>query len=134
MYSLKHEQAIGVYFRFHKTRAASVLNDFKNEPFYEFIGEVKKMKINFIWDVKTSEKFTLSASVSLSHIRTLIKHGFILFYFYELLMSFWRLFRERSGFGTEEKSKLKLKPKTSVTQPSTHRIVHYMYVCMYVGR
>ena len=36
-----------MYFRSDKTRAASVFNDFKNEPFYEFIGEVKK-KINFI--------------------------------------------------------------------------------------
>ena len=40
---------------FYKTRA-SVLNGFKNEPFYELIGEVI-LKINLIWEVKTSEKF-----------------------------------------------------------------------------
>ena len=36
--------------------AASVLNGFKNEPFYELIGEVI-LKINLIWDLKTSDKF-----------------------------------------------------------------------------
>ena len=44
MYSLKHD----------KTRAASVLNDFKNEPSYEFFGEVI-LKINLIWDVKLGQ-------------------------------------------------------------------------------
>ena len=53
MYSLKHEQQC---FRPDKTRAASVLNGFKNEPLYEFLGEVI-LKINLIWEVKTSEKF-----------------------------------------------------------------------------
>ena len=52
--SLKHEQQC--FIRPDKARAASVLNGFKNEPFYEFIGEVI-LKINLIWEVKTSEKF-----------------------------------------------------------------------------
>ena len=39
-----------------KTLTASVLNGFKNEPFYEFIGEVI-LKINLICEVKTSEIF-----------------------------------------------------------------------------
>ena len=49
MYSLKHEHPI-------KHVLLVFLNGFKNEPFYEFIGEVI-LKINLIWDVKSSEKF-----------------------------------------------------------------------------
>ena len=52
---LKHE-TIAESFRPNKTRAASVLNGFKNEPFSEFLGEVI-LKINLVWDVKSSEKF-----------------------------------------------------------------------------
>ena len=58
MYSLKHEQRqcfIGFktqgdsreFYRPDKTRTMSVLNGFKNEPFYEFIGEVI-LEINLI--------------------------------------------------------------------------------------
>ena len=46
MYSSKHEQQCFIGFLGpDKPRAASVLNGFKNEPFYEFIGEVI-LKIN----------------------------------------------------------------------------------------
>ena len=48
---LKHKNSICYWsIRPDKTRAASVLNGFKNEPFYEIIGGVI-LKINLVWDV-----------------------------------------------------------------------------------
>ena len=49
-------KAIAKCFRPDKTRAASFLDGFQNEPFDEFIGEVA-LQMNLIWDVKTNEKF-----------------------------------------------------------------------------
>ena len=54
---------------------------FKNEPFYEIIGEVI-LKMNLIWDVKISEKFVKNSErVFITYtVKTLIKHVFLLFY------------------------------------------------------
>ena len=39
-----------------KTRTASLLNDFKSEPFRKFI-DVNILKIDLVWAVKPSKKF-----------------------------------------------------------------------------
>ena len=70
-----------------KTRTASLLNGLKNEPFRKFI-DVKILKIDLVWAVKSSQKYIENGKRALSHIKTLIKHVFLLFYLHELLMSF----------------------------------------------
>ena len=62
----KHEQQcfigfktrgdITEFFKPDKTGAASFLNGFRNLKSYEFIDKVI-LKINLVWDIKTSEKF-----------------------------------------------------------------------------
>ena len=103
MYSLKHEQQC---FSKQKTIKAIVIDRLKHvlrvfwtalfaaSVLNEFIGEViLKINFNLIWDVKTSEKFIKNSERVFNHI---IKHGFLLFYLRELLMSFCRRF---STFG-----------------------------------
>ena len=40
------------------------------------------------WQSKPARNLSRAASVPLSHIKSLVKHGFLLFYLCELLMSF----------------------------------------------
>ena len=47
------------------------------------------MKIDLVWAVKSSKKYIENGKRALSHIKTLIKHVFLLFYLHELLMNFW---------------------------------------------
>ena len=47
------------------------------------------LKIDLVWAVKSSKKYIENGKRALSHIKTLIKHVFLLFYLHELLMSFW---------------------------------------------
>ena len=74
-YCLIHEQNCFIP---DKTRTASLLKGFKNEPFID----VNILKIDLVWAVKSSKKF----------IENSIKNGFLLFYLRELLMSFWNFF------------------------------------------
>ena len=70
-----------------KTRTASLLNGYKNEPFRKFI-DVNILKIDLVWAVKSSRKYIENGKRALSHIiKDIIKHVFILFYLHELLMS-----------------------------------------------
>ena len=87
---LKHE-AIAEFFRPDKTRAASVLNGFKNEPFSEFLGEVI-LKINLVWDVKSSEKFIKNSERVFIRYKDTRWTWFRLFYLRELLMIFVKTF------------------------------------------
>ena len=65
---LTEYEAIAKCFRISdKTRAESFLDGFENEPFYEFIGEVI-LKINLVWNTKTSEKFIKNSVVLSSWI------------------------------------------------------------------
>ena len=73
-----------------KTRTASLLNGFKNESFRKFIDE-NIFKIDLVWAVKSSRKYIENGKRALSHIKTLIKHVFLLFYLHKLLMSFWSI-------------------------------------------
>ena len=68
------------------------MNGFKNEPFRKFI-DVNILKIDLVSAVKSSKKFIENGKRALSHINTLIKHVFLLFYPHELLMSF-ELFKQ----------------------------------------
>ena len=64
----------------YKTRTASLLKGFKNEPFRKFIC-VKILKIDIVWAVKSRKKFFENGK----------RVGVLLFYPYELLMSFWNI-------------------------------------------
>ena len=75
-----------------KTRTARVYC-FKNEPFRKFI-DVNILKIDLVWAVKSRKKFIENGKRSLPHIKTLVKHVFLLFYLRELLMSLWIKFNE----------------------------------------
>ena len=83
---LKHE-AIAECLIPDKTRIASLLNGFKNEPFRKFI-DVKILMIDLVLAVKSSKTYIENGKRALSHIKTLIKHVIILFHRHELLMSF----------------------------------------------
>ena len=63
------------------------MNGLKNEPFRKFI-DVKFLKIDLVWAVESSKKYIENGKRALSHIKTLIKHVFLLFYLHELLMIF----------------------------------------------
>ena len=54
------------------------LTRLKNEPSRKFI-DVKCLKIDLVWAVKSSKKYIESSKRALSHIKKLIKHVFILF-------------------------------------------------------
>ena len=93
MYCLINEQECFIRYKDFipdKTRTASLLNGFKNEPFRKFI-DVIILKIDLVWAVKSSKKYIENGKRALSHIKTLIKHVFLMFYRHELLMSFWIL-------------------------------------------
>ena len=87
MYYLINEQECFIP---DKTRTASLLNGFKNEPFRKFI-DVKILKIDLVCALKSSKKYIENGKRALSRIKTLIKHAFLLFYLHELLMSFYKL-------------------------------------------
>ena len=44
-----------------KTRTASLLNGFKNKPFWKFI-DIKILKIDLVWAVKSSKKKRVSST------------------------------------------------------------------------
>ena len=74
----KHE-AIAECFIQDKTNTASLLIVYENEPFRKFI-DVKILKIDLVWAVKSMKKFIENGKRSLLHMKTFIKHAFILFY------------------------------------------------------
>ena len=74
-----------------KTRTASSLHGFKNEPFRKFI-DVNILKIDLVWAVKSRKKFIENGKRVFITYKDIIKHVFVLFYLRELFMSFWMLF------------------------------------------
>ena len=66
-----------------KTGVVRVLNGFKNEPFYEFIGEVI-LKINLVWNTKTSEKFIKNSVVLSSWIINEFFWSFVSYDFFKI--------------------------------------------------
>ena len=69
---------------------ANVLSYLKNDPSYEFIGEVI-FKINIVKAEKIKAKVYVNQDKSLSDLQTLIKHSFLLYFPRELLMNFLRV-------------------------------------------
>ena len=63
---------------------ANVLSYLKNDPSYEFIGEVI-FKINIVKAEKIKAKVYVNQDKSLSDLQTLIKHSFLLYFPRELL-------------------------------------------------
>jgi hypothetical protein len=66
---------------------ATVLAHLKNDPSYEFIGEVI-FKINIVKAEKIKAEVYVNQDKSLSDLQTLIKHSFLLYFPRELLMNF----------------------------------------------
>jgi hypothetical protein len=66
---------------------ANVLSYLKNDPSYEFIGEVI-LKINIVQAEKIKAEVYVNQDKSLSDLQTLIKHSFLLYFPRELLMNF----------------------------------------------
>ena len=58
---------------------ANVLSYLKNDPSYEFIGEVI-LKINIVQDEKIKAEVYVNQDKSLSDLQTLIKHSFLLYF------------------------------------------------------
>ena len=69
---------------------ANVLSYLKNDPSYEFIGEVI-FKINIVKAEKIKAKVYVNQDKSLSDLQTLIKHSFLLYFPRELLMNFLKI-------------------------------------------
>ncbi len=72
---------------------ANVLSYLKNDPSYEFIGEVI-FKINIVKAEKIKAKVYVNQDKSLSDLQTLIKHSFLLYFPRELLMNFLSIFKD----------------------------------------
>jgi hypothetical protein len=70
---------------------ANVLSYLKNDPSYEFIGEVI-LKINILEVEKIKAEVYVNQDKSVSDSQTWIKHSFILYFPRELLMNFLKLF------------------------------------------
>ena len=64
---------------------ANVLSYLKNDPSYEFIGDV-------ILKIIKAELVYVNQDKSLSDLQTLIKHSFLLYFPRELLMNFLNIF------------------------------------------
>ena len=67
MYYLKHEQTPECFIS-DKARTASVLNGLKNDPSYEFIGEVI-LKLNVVWAEKIKVKVYVNEHDFLSYLK-----------------------------------------------------------------
>jgi hypothetical protein len=75
----------------------------KNDPSYEFIGEVI-LKINIVQAEKIKAEVYVNQDKSLSDLQTLIKHSFLLYFPRELLMNFLNTFIIPNHAGTKMKN------------------------------
>ena len=79
-------------------RYRSDLSYLKNDPSYEFIGEVI-LKISIVYAEKIKAEVYVNQDKSLSNLQTLIKHSFLLYFPRELLMNFLILAGTDLAFG-----------------------------------
>jgi hypothetical protein len=85
---------------------AHVLLYLKNDPSYEFIGEVI-LKINIVQAEKIKAEVYVNQDKSLSDLQTLIKHSFLLYFPRELLMNFLNIYIWSRNLKPSEAKKIK---------------------------
>jgi hypothetical protein len=91
MFDVYYKRQVMKTFRFRvhqvlvKTWAADIYL-IKNDPSYEFIGEVI-LKINIFYAEKIKAEVYVNQNKSLCDLQTLIKHSFILYFAHEFLIN-----------------------------------------------